>query len=119
MGVASVSQRYISVTVLVEALGTAKTRYVVSPVEGKVKQISSVLDAVVDGDNLLTAKIGGVAITGGTMTHTLSGTAAGEVRQCTPTAANTVAKGQTLSIDTDGGGTVGQARVTFLIEQTF
>jgi hypothetical protein len=119
MPVPSVSQRYISVEVLVEALGTAKTRYVVSPVEGKVKQIFSVLDVVVDGDNLLTAKIGGTAITGGTMTHASSGSAAGEVKSCVPTAANTVLKGQSLSIDTDGGGTTGQARVTFLIEQTF
>lgn len=119
MPVPSVSARYVAVTLLVEALGTAKTRFVVCPVEGKVKQIFSTLDVVVDGDNLLTAKIAGTAITGGTMTHLASGSAAGEVKQCQPTAANTVLKGQTLSIDTDGGGTTGQAHVTFLIEQSF
>lgn len=119
MPVPSVSSRYVALTVLVEALGTAKTRYVVCPVAGEVVQIFSVLDVTVDGDNLLTAKIDGTAITGGTMTHASSGSAAGEVKQCTPTAANSVLKGQALSIDTDGGGTTGQARVTFLIEQTF
>ncbi len=118
MAVPATSQRYIALTVLVEALGTAKTRYVVCPCDGKVKQIFSALDVVVDGDNLLTAKIAGTAITGGTMTHAASGTAVGEVRQCTPTAANTVLKGQTLSIDTDGGGAAGQCHVTFLIEQS-
>lgn len=119
MAVPAVSQRYIAVTVLVEALGTAKTRFVVSPVEGTVKQIFSVLDTAVDGDNLLTAAIAGTAITGGTMTHAASGSAAGEVKSCIPTAANSVRKGQALSIATDGGGAAGQAHVTFLIEQTF
>lgn len=119
MGVPAISSRNVSLTVLVEALGAAKTRFVVSPVDGEVTQIFSVLDTAVDGDNLLTAKIAGTAITGGTMTHAASGSAAGEVKQCTPTAANTVLRGQALSIDTDGGGTVGQARVTFVIAQSF
>jgi hypothetical protein len=119
MPVPSVSQRYISVTLLLEALGTGKDRFVVSPVEGKVKQIFSVLDTAVDGDNVLTFAIGGTAITGGTVTHAASGSAAGEVKSCVPSAANTVLKGQALKATTDGGGAAGQARITFLIEQTF
>ena len=119
MSVPAVSQRYVSVTLLMDAIGTPKTRYVVCPCDGKVMQIFSVLDATVDGDNVLTAKIAGTAITGGTITHLASGSAAGEVKACTPTAANTVLKGQALSIDTDGGGTTGQSRVTFSIMQTF
>lgn len=117
MGIPNSNNKYISVNVLVEALGTAKTRYVVCPVKGTVRQIFSVLDVAVDGDNVLTAKIEGTAITGGTMTHPSSGSAAGEVKQCTPTAANSVRKGQALSVDTDGGGSAGQCQVTFLIEQ--
>lgn len=114
----SKSARYVAVTVLVEALGTAKTRYVVCPVEGKVVQVFSALDVAVDGDNVLTFAIAGTAITGGTVTHASSGSAAGEVKSCVPTAANTVLKGQALSAATDGGGNAGQARVTFLIDQT-
>ena len=111
------NNRYISVQVLVEALGTAKTRYVACPVNGTVKHILSTLDVAVDGDNVLTFAISGTAITGGTVTHASSGSAAGEVKAAVPTAANTVKRGQTLSAATDGGGNAGQAQVTFLIEQ--
>lgn len=107
---------YTAVTVLLEAIGTAKDRYVVCPVEGKVIYISSVLDVAVDGDNVLTFAIGGTAITGGTVTHPASGSAAGEVKACVPTGANSVKRGQALKASTDGGGSAGQARVTFLID---
>jgi hypothetical protein len=117
MGIPSSNVKYVAVDVLVEALGTAKTRYVVCPVEGTVREIFSVLDVAVDGDNVLTFGIGGTAITGGTVTHPSSGSAAAEIKTAVPTAANTVLKGQYLSAATDGGGSVGQARVTFLIEQ--
>lgn len=113
----AVNDRYLALTVLVEAMGTAKTRYVACPVDGKVKLILSALDVAVDGDNILTAKIAGTAITGGSVTHAASGSAAGEIKSAVPTAANSVKRGQALSIDTDGGGTAGQCRVTFLIEQ--
>lgn len=111
------NDRYISVEVLVEALGTAKTRYVACPVNGVVKHILSVLDVAVDGDNVITCGIAGTAITGGSVTHPSSGSAAGEVKAAVPTAANTVKRGQYLSAATDGGGNAGQCRVTFLIEQ--
>ena len=111
------NDRYISCQVLVEALGTAKTRFVAAPASGRVVHILSTLDTTVDGDNILTAAIAGTAITGGTITHLASGSAAGEVKAAVPTAANTVRRGQALSIATDGGGGTGQAQVTFVIEQ--
>lgn len=117
MGIPASNVKYVSCDVLVEALGTAKTRYVVCPVEGTIRQIFSVLDVAVDGDNVLTFGINGTAITGGTVTHAASGSAAGEVKQCQPSAANYVYKGQYLSAATDGGGAAGQCRVTFLVEQ--
>lgn len=107
---------YVAVDVLCEAMGTAKTRYVVSPCEGKVVYIASVLDVAVDGDNVLTFAIGGTAITGGTVTHAASGSAAGEVKAAIPSAVNSVKRGQALSVATDGGGAAGQCRVTFLID---
>jgi hypothetical protein len=111
------NNRYLALTVLVEALGTAKTRQTACPVNGTVVWIGSVLDVAVDGDNVITAAINGTAITGASVTHPSSGSAAGEVKQCKPTAANSVKRGDALQALTDGGGTAGQSRVTFLIEQ--
>lgn len=118
MGVPAVNDRYLAVSVLVEALGTAKTRYVGCPVSGTVREILIAVDVAVDGDNILTSKIAGTAITGGAKTLTTSHVA-GTVLAVQPTAANSVRKGQSLSIDTDGGGATGQCVVTFLIEQDF
>lgn len=111
------NDRYLSLEVLVEALGTAKTRYVACPVQGKLKAILSTLDVAVDGDNVLTVAINAVAVTGGTVTHLASGSAAGELKYAVPTAANSVKRGSVISVATDGGGAAGQARVTLLIEQ--
>ncbi len=109
--------KYIAVNVLVEALGTAKTRYAVAPCDGTIVYIASGLDVTVDGNNILTFGANGTLMTGGTVTHPSSGSAAGEVKACIPTALNTVKRGQTLSAITDGGGSTGQCNVTFLIEQ--
>lgn len=112
------NDRYISVTVLVEALGTAKSRFVASPVKGVIRQIFGILDVTVDGDNVITSKIDTVAVTGGGFTFPSSGSAAGEMHVATPTALNLVNKGSAIELITDGGGTTGQARFTILIEQT-
>lgn len=112
------NDRYIAVTVLLEAIGAAKSRFCVCPVRGNVVWIGSALDVVVDGDNILTFKINGVLITGSTMTHDVATTAAGQVKQSKPTALTAVNRGDALEALTDGGGTVGQCRVTYLIEQS-
>jgi hypothetical protein len=107
---------YVSVNVLVEALGTAKSRYVASPVSGTVRKVLFAVDTAVDGDNICTPKIAGTAITGGAKTLTTAHTA-GKVQVTTPTAANSVKRGDALEVATDGGGGAGQVNVTFLIEQ--
>lgn len=117
MSIPSSNVKYVSVTCLLEAIGTAKDRYVVSPVEGTIRQIFSVLDTAVDGDNALTFACDGTSITGSGITHASSGSAAGEMKSSVPTAANTCKKGSVLKCTTDGGGSTGQARITFLIEQ--
>jgi hypothetical protein len=106
----------VSCGVLVEALGTAKDRYVASPARGTIKAIFIAVDTAVDGDNVITCSIGATAITGGSDTLTTAHVA-GTVRTIIPTAANTVQLGQVIKVATDGGGTAGQVRVTFLIEQ--
>lgn len=111
------NDRYLALSVLVEALGTAKDRYVACPVNGTVVLVESVLDVAVDGDNVITCSIMGTAITGGAVTHAASGSAAGEVKTARPSAANTIKRGQYIKVATDGGGSAGQARVTLLILQ--
>jgi hypothetical protein len=112
------NDRYVAVTVLVEALQTNKTRYVASPVKGSIVWIGSVLDVTCGADTTLTPSINGVAITGGAVVHLTAGSAVGEVKQAKPTAANAVLRGDKISIAATGGSTGGQARVTLLIEQS-
>lgn len=87
-------------------ISTAETIYFVSPVAGKVTSIRSVISAAITvADATLTSKIGTTAITGGAITVATAGSAAGTVDSATPTAANTVAAGDYLTIATDGGST--------------
>lgn len=111
------NRSYVILNVLVEALGTAKTRYVPSPVTGYVKSITGTLDVAVDGDNVITSSIDGTAITGGGFTFASSGSAAGQTKTAEPTAAHRVKRGQAIGIITDGGGNAGQANFSICIEQ--
>lgn len=79
---------------------------VVSPVAGTIAKIYSVANAALaTGDATLTGKIGSTAITGGVITITESGSAAGDVDSATPTAANTVAVGSVISLTGGGAST--------------
>ena len=117
MGIPTSNDRYISLNVLLEAVGTAKTRYLHCPVNGSIVYIGCVTDVAVDGDNIVTGAINGTAITGGAFTVLASGSAAGVKNQAVPTAANAVKRGDAISMATDGGGSAGQLMVTVLIEQ--
>lgn len=87
-------------------LSTAGSVFVVAPWAGTVTAIySAIKNAITVADATITAKIGGVAITGGSITVTQSGSAAGDVDSATPTALNTVTAGQAIEIATDGGST--------------
>lgn len=110
------NRSYVVLNVLVEALGTAKTRYVPSPCTGTVRAIFAQVDVAVDANNVITSSIDGTAITGGTLTLTTAQTA-GLGLSCEPTAANRVKRGQGIGIITDGGGNAGQANFSILIEQ--
>lgn len=99
------------------AVGTAKTCGVGAPASGKVVAILIAFDVAVDGDNALAASINGTAITGGGVTATTTTGAIGKVISLFPTAANDVKRGEYLAMATDGGGTVGDCTVTFVIDQ--
>lgn len=110
----------VSVTTRLADVSTPSSAFVAAPIAGTVSAIYSVLGgAISSGDAALSTEINGVAITGGTWTVAQSGSAAGDRDSATPTAANTVAAGDTLEVITDGGSTdTATLDVTFVITGT-
>lgn len=75
----------------------------ISPFSGRVTLISSVTEgALTTADATLTGAIAGTAITGGVLTITQSGSAAGDKDTATPTAANYVTAGDELKVTVTG-----------------
>jgi hypothetical protein len=86
-------------------MSTAGSAFARAPFRGKVVKVGSVIHAAVTtADNGIITKINSTAITGGTYTHAASGSAAGEVRSATPTAANTVNEDDNIEFASDGAG---------------
>jgi hypothetical protein len=107
-------------SVSVKATDNGVLRWV-SPVAGTIDHIYSVLNAAITGaDATLTAAIGATPVTTGVITITESGSAAGDVDSCNPSAAKTLAVGDVLSITVGGGGTAtgSTATVSILITPT-
>ena len=97
-------------------ISTAGTRYAAVPKGGTVSKIYSVIEgAIGTADVTLSSTINGVAITDGNITVAYSGSAAGDVDVATPSASNTVAAGDYVSIATDGAST-GTVGVTITIQ---
>lgn len=90
----------------IEDVSTAGQVYVVAPTDGEIVKVYSALNAAIAMANAaITTKIAGTAITGGGITITQSGSAAGDVDSAEPTAANYVKEGQVIEIETDGAST--------------
>lgn len=108
----------VTLTVKIPDISTADEVYIASPVAGEVLRVDSVIDGTIAAsDAALTTKIGGTNITGGGITVTASGSAAGDTDSATPTAAKTVAAGDALSVETDGASTNSvECTVTFTIQ---
>jgi len=86
-------------------LNTATSHSFVSPFAGDISR----LECIIDGDNgttntVITAEIGGVAVTGGTALTQALGDTAGNIETRDPTGAKTVADGSRIAIITDGAG---------------
>lgn len=104
-------------TVKMETIATAQSVWVVSPINGTIEVMRSVIDAALTtADEAITMEIGGIAVIGGGITITQSGSAAGDVDLNAPTSLNTVTAGQAIEIISAGnsGGTV-DAVFTILI----
>ena len=100
-------------------ISTASSTFVPVPDGGKVIKIITALQGAIGTANAaITFEIGGVAITGGAITVTQSGSAAGDIDTAEPTAANEVAEDGTIEMITDGASanTV-KLNVTFVIRR--
>lgn len=95
-----------AITAYMDDISTIGQVYVVAPYAGEIKEIWSVIDGALGTANaVLTPKIGGTAVTGGAITVTQDGSAAGDVDVSYPTAANSVTAGQAIEIETNGAST--------------
>ena len=106
-------------TAEIEDVSTASSTFVAVPDGGKiVKILTSIKNAITTADAALTFEIGGTAVTGGAITVTQSGSAAGDVDTATPTAANRVEEDGAIEMITDGGSsTACECVVTFVIRR--
>lgn len=109
----------VTLTCRLDDVSTASSVYVVAPIAGTVSKIYSVLQgAITVADSVVTASIGGVNLTNGSLTVAQSGSAAGDVDSCTPTANNTVSAGQAIKITTDGASTTAAALLLTIVIDT-
>lgn len=106
-------------TAKVTDISTAGSTFVAVPDGGKIiKILTSIKNAITSADADITFEIGGTAVTGGDITITQSGSAAGDVDSSEPTAANSVEEGDAIEIISDGGSsTACEMIVTFVIRR--
>ena len=97
---------YDVLNVTMADISTASSAWVVAPHAGTISAIYSVINgAIITVNAGITTEIAGVAVTGGAITIAFTGSAAGIVDSCTPTALNTVTAGQAIEIITNGAST--------------
>ena len=100
-------------------ISTASSTFVPVPDGGRVVKIITALQGAIGTANAaITFEIGGTAITGGGITVTQSGSAAGDVDTAEPTAANEVLEDGTIEMITDGASSnTIKLVVTFVIRR--
>lgn len=105
-------------TVRLPTLETPGSTWVVPGFRGKIRKIHTVIHGALTVANaVITAEIGGVLVTGSSITIAFTSSAAGDVDSATPTGANTFTPVQAIEIITDGGPTAGaEATVTLELE---
>ena len=103
----------------ITTISTAGSTFIPVPDGGTIiKILTSFKTAISSANAALPFDFGVVAVTGGGITVTQSGSAAGDVDTAEPTALNTVSEGGTIEIITDGGSsTAGECVVTFVIRR--
>ena len=111
------SGRIISLDIPTNVSATAYVaRYVHSGPPMRIRSIRTAISAALaTGDMTITAAINGVAVTGGVVTVTQAGSAAGDIDLAEPTAANTISEGQQLTL-TVGGTNTGAGHTDVAVE---
>ena len=107
------------ITAKIADISTASSTFVAVPDGGKIIKIFTALQGAIGTANgAITFELGGTAVTGGAITVTQSGSAAGDVDTSTPTAANDVAEEGTIEMITDGASSNAIVLyVTFIIRR--
>ena len=107
------------ITSTIADISTASSTFVPVPDGGRVIKIITALQGAIGTANAaITFEIGGTAITGGAITVTQSGSAAGDVDTAEPTAANEVLEDGTIEMITDGASSnTIKLVVTFVIRR--
>jgi hypothetical protein len=100
-------------------ISTVSSAWAVSPFAGRIIKIYVVLyGSTSTANDILTAYIGGVAVTNSAVTVVQAGSVAGSTFNSTPTALNTVTAGQAIEVRSDGGSSATQRAEVFLIIDT-
>lgn len=109
----------VYLTTTLADISTASSAYVVSPVNGTLTVIRTVLyGTIATDDPMLSTEINGTLVTNSQIQY-LSGAGAGLAGSAAPTANNTVAIGNVLEIITDGASTgTAPVTVTYVITPT-
>ena len=103
----------------ITTISTAGSTFVPVPDGGTIIKIfTAIKNAISTANAALTFEIGGTAITGGGITVTQSGSAAGDIDTAEPTAANEVAEDGSIEMITDGASSnTIKLVVTFVIRR--
>lgn len=106
-------------TVDLENIDTATSWWVVAPNDGTIVGLYTVIHSVITSNNNISLELAGVPVTGGSVTLTAAGSAAGDVDTATITAANIVTQGQAIEIISDGlAGNACRCTVTLVIKRS-
>lgn len=108
LGIAAAGGELVTLTVdsVSSKASDAAVARLVSPVAGTVGLVQTVINgALATGDATVTAAINGTGITTGVVTITQDSSAAGDVDSATPTALNTVAVGDLITLTVGGAST--------------
>ena len=95
-------------------------RYVHSGPPARISSIRSIIDrALTTGNETITAAINAVAVTNGVITITQSGSAAGDIDEAIPTAANVLEEGDILTLTVGGTQASTALRVDVTVELNY
>lgn len=114
-----ITNKICYITARFENIDANSDIFIPVPFSGTVTGVKSIIDGVLGtADTTLTVKINTTAMTNGTITITASGSAAGDMDSCTPTALNVFSATDYLRVTSNTAGTGSVSAVlTFTIER--